>query len=296
MTISAKIVAHSKTDYAPDIYTVAVRYPRIIHSEAKTHRVLTIDGEEYEFIQDVSMMDDRDLNRNASSSRAVPIDTIIAQVLDDPAMPVAWGRNQSGMQAGAEIDDPGAAVREWLRARDSAVEHARALAKLGLHKQIVNRVLEPFSHISVIITATEWTNFFDLRCHPAADPTMRAVAEAIAAAMQSSEATKLDHGDWHLPYITTEERASVKDMESLAMMSAARCARVSYLNHDGTRPNVERDIKLAQLLRDESHMSPFEHQAYVGPNVRGSTLQSNLHPEYTQFRKVLERNAYNSKL
>lgn len=296
MTISAKIVAHSKTDFAPDIYTVAVRYPRIIHAEAKTHRVLTIDGEEYEFIQDVSLMDDRDLNRNASSSRAVPIDTIIAQVLDDPAMPVAWGRNQSGMQAGAEIDDPDAAVREWLRARDSAVEHARALAKLGLHKQIVNRVLEPFSHISVIITATEWTNFFDLRCHPAADPTMRAVAEAIAAAMQSSEATKLDHGDWHLPYITTEERASVKDMEFLAMMSAARCARVSYLNHDGTRPNVERDIKLAQLLRDESHMSPFEHQAYVGPNVRGSTLQSNLHPEYTQFRKVLERNAYNSKL
>ena len=296
MTISAKIVAHSKTDFAPDIYTVAVRYPRIIHAEAKTHRVLTIDGEEYEFIQDVSLMDDRDLNRNASSSRAVPIDTIIAQVLDDPAMPVAWGRNQSGMHAGAEIDDPGAAVREWLRARDSAVEHARALAKLGLHKQIVNRVLEPFSHISVIITATEWTNFFDLRCHPAADPTMRAVAEAIAAAMQSSEATKLDHGDWHLPYITTEERASVKDMEFLAMMSAARCARVSYLNHDGTRPNVERDIKLAQLLRNESHMSPFEHQAYVGPNVRGSTLQSNLHPEYTQFRKVLERNAYNSKL
>lgn len=296
MTISAKIVAHSKTDFAPDIYTVAVRYPRIIHAEAKTHRVLTIDGEEYEFIQDVSLMDDRDLNRNASSSRAVPIDTIIAQVLDDPAMPVAWGRNQSGMQAGAEIDDPDAAVREWLRARDSAVEHARALAKLGLHKQIVNRVLEPFSHISVIITATEWTNFFDLRCHPAADPTMRAVAEAIAAAMQSSEATKLNHGDWHLPYITPEERNSVQDMEFLAMMSAARCARVSYLNHDGTRPNVERDIKLAQLLRDESHMSPFEHQAYVGPNVRGSTLQSNLHPEYTQFRKVLERNAYNSKL
>ena len=226
----------------------------------------------------------------------MPINTIIDQVLIDPAMPVAWGRNQSGMQAGLEIDDPESAIREWLRARDSAVEHARALAKLGLHKQIVNRVLEPFSHISVIITATEWTNFFDLRCHPAADPTMRAVAEAIAAAMQSSEPTKLSHGEWHLPYITGEERAMVADMEFLAMISAARCARVSYLNHDGTAPNIQRDIKLAELLRDESHMSPFEHQAYAGPNVRGSTLQSNLHPEYTQFRKVLERNAYNSKL
>jgi thymidylate synthase ThyX len=100
-------------------------------------------------------------------------------------MPVAWGTNKPGMQAGEEVpaDVKSRAISEWLYARDDAVDSARRLADAGLHKQICNRLLEPFGHISVVVTATEWDNFFALRCHPDADPTMRALAEAMRDAI-----------------------------------------------------------------------------------------------------------------
>jgi thymidylate synthase ThyX len=239
MTIEAKVIAHSAHLGCHDLITLQARYPRFIHSEMMTHRAFS---------------------RNASSSRAVPIQRMIQDVLDDPAMPVEWGSNKAGMQAGAEIDFPSVASEEWYSARDYAVYHARRLAKLGLHKQIVNRVLEPFSHISVVITATDWDNFFALRCHFAADPTMRALAKAMRDAIEKSEPQPLELGQWHLPY-----------GDSL-IKSAARCARVSYLRHDGSNPTYADDARLVDLLRAEKHMSPFEHQAWPTPNERHANL------------------------
>jgi hypothetical protein len=141
MTIEVKIIEDSIGGHGVRLTTMQLRYPRFIHSEFLTHRVFS---------------------RNASSSRAIPVDKIIQQVIDDCAMPVKWGKNQTGMQAYEDLDtlsDGWIVEQAWLKARDYAVDQARIMVKRNAHKQIVNRILEPFAHISVIVTATEWDNF-----------------------------------------------------------------------------------------------------------------------------------------
>jgi hypothetical protein len=196
---------------------------------------------------------------------------MIQDVLYDPAMPVEWSRIKAGMQAGAEIEKTIDAHIAWSQATESALYYARKLANLGLHKQIVNRMLEPFAHISVVITATDWQNFFDLRCHPAADPTMRALAEAIRTVINASTPTPLGIDDWHKPYGGTIRQ------------SAARCARVSYLNHDGSNPDPAKDDALADKLREEKHMSPFEHQAAPMLEERHANLNG-----WISYRTLME--------
>lgn len=282
MTITAKVIAHSRADNAPDLITLQLRYPRFIHAEFMTHRVFS---------------------RNASSSRAIPIERMIQDVIDDPAMPVAWGSNKPGMQAGDEVSayHRDCAKSYWLSARDEAVDHANSLVRHGLHKQIVNRLLEPFGHISVVCTATDWQNFFDLRCHPDADPTMKALADAMREAIEGSEAFAPEITPttvfWHLPYVTSDDFKAVHSKigsdlgmncfeRALAMISAARCARVSYLNHDGSNPDIEKDLALAERLLASKHMSPFEHQARVTGDD-GTALWGNF-TGWDQHRKMLE--------
>lgn len=289
MTITAKVIAHSRAEHAPDLITLECRYPRMIHSEFMTHRVFS---------------------RNASSSRAIPVGKMIQSVIDDPAMPVAWGSNKPGMQAGEECHekvgtgDYTGFSREgaWLFARNNAVDVARGFAEAGYHKQIVNRLLEPFAHITVVVTATDWDNFFDLRCHPDADPTMRALAEAMQDVIAGSKAAHADmNAGWHLPYITLQDVTQISGwmknpefgathIDFLPMISAARCARVSYLNHDGSTPDIEKDMKLAEMLFTSKHMSPFEHQAKLpDPENMDTGLWGNFNG-WEQHRKMIEVN------
>lgn len=308
MTITATVVADSISLDGHRITTLSLRYPRIIHAEFLTHRVFS---------------------RNASSSRAIPIERMIQDVIDDCAMPVSWGANQKGMQAGEECtnqitlpiwmcvsspsDPVGESVKDkflfekqeflfsakdaWERARDHAVDVALAFCKAGYHKQIANRLLEPFGHISVVVTATEWQNFFDLRCHPDADPTMRALAEAMREARNASVPYKPEPGEWrelHLPYFTDEDGGELATggydaddkmfTDAAMMISAARCARVSYLNHDGTNPDIKKDLALAAKLLESKHMSPFEHQARAGDDTE---LWGNFRM-WEQHRKMIE--------
>lgn len=248
MTITAKVIAHSAHDGCPDLITLELKYPRFIHSEFMTHRVFS---------------------RNASSSRAIPVKRMIQDVLDDPAMPIEWGSNKPGMQAGEEIEYTETAKAEWLIAMREAVRSAEELHILGLHKQIVNRILEPFQHISVVCTATDWDNFFALRDHPAAQPEIRELARVMRKAIDGSVASD---DNWHLPYVTDEDwRFAYKsnvDWQFLASLSAARCARVSYLNHDGSAADIDKDRALAEMLLSERHASPFEHQARPTPGER----------------------------
>jgi len=261
MTITAKIIADSICDTR--LTTMQLRYPRFIHAEFMTHRVFS---------------------RNASSSRAVPVKRLIQDVLDDPAMPMHWGKNQKGMQAREEhhvpvypvIGDPhwgaihhGPKTREetWLMARDLAISTARAFDTAGYHKQIVNRLLEPFSHINVVVSSTEWDNFFKLRCHPDAQPEIRMLAEAMRDALNASTPEHLEEWEWHLPYIIDGS----EDVELLCKVSAARCARVSYVTRDGHHSTFEEDLELFDRLtaNDPMHLSPTEHQAT--PEVLGNT-------------------------
>jgi thymidylate synthase ThyX len=219
-------------------------------------------------------MTHRVFSRNASSSRAIPVQKIIQDIIDDPYVPIYWGKNKPGMQATEEMTSEEAAEARtmWLIARDAAVSSARHLNAVGLHKQEVNRLLEPFSHISVIITASEFGNFFHLRRHKDAHPVIQRLADAMYEAMTNSRPRQVKISGWHLPYVTEEERAQY-DVEHCKRISVARCARVSYNNHDGSTPDVQKDLELHDRLRESLHMSAFEHQAT--PLLHASSTNSN---------------------
>ena len=262
MTITAKVICDSICKHSKiRITTLELEYPRFIHSEFMTHRMFS---------------------RNASSSRAIPIMKMIQAVIDNPAMPIHWGKNQAGMQAREQLEDRYQLQAQllWQAARDSAVEHARTMMALGAHKQIVNRILEPFTHIRVIVTATNFANFFALRDHEDAQPEIRELAVAMKKAIEESTPQPLGPSEWHLPYLDAEDFTNIREhlkensitrnpptkrevwMLACAI-SAARCARVSYLTHDGERPTLEKDLELYHHLVNANppHMSPCEHQA-----------------------------------
>lgn len=297
MTISAKIIADSISPNGVRLTTMLLRYPRFVHAEFMTHRVFS---------------------RNASSSRAIPIEKMIQAVIDDPAMPIHWGKNQKGMQATQElsIDEQRQAMRGWMEAMMDAVDNARMLNELGLHKQIVNRVLEPFSHITVVVTATEWNNFLHLRDHEDAQPEIAELARCVRVELELNDPTPLAYGEWHLPFVTQGDVENVvtylqkgritRDMPSLAerfevlrKLSTARCARTSYLTHDKQNPLLEDDIALYERLVGSSplHASPTEHQAtpdeyeeHEGPFHSIGWQNQHQHGNLTgwiQFRKTL---------
>lgn len=261
---TAKVIEHSISPDGIELFSLQLRYPRFIHAEVKTHRVLSVNGEEYALTQDAAFMSDRNLSRNASSSRAIPVAKMIEQVRNDPAMPVHWGKNQPGMQANEQLTgvDLDVAKSAWRRAAWQAANIAEEMQALGLHKQVANRILEPFQFISVIVTATEWDGFFKLRAHPDAQPEIHALANAMSDAMANSQAKLLKPGEWHLPYVSAEERAQ-HPIELLCKLSAARCARVSYLTHDNQQPDIDKDVALFERLVGSTplHASPIEHQA-----------------------------------
>jgi thymidylate synthase ThyX len=254
MTIKATIIADSISAEGVRITTMQLRYQRFIHAEFMTHRVFS---------------------RNASSSRAIPVNRLIQDVIEDPAMPISWGKNQKGMQAGEENDQlvnvadaqgkNNLSTREeaWLDARNKAIYTALCFNEAGYHKQIVNRVLEPFAHINVLVTATEWANFFALRDHKDAQPEIAELARQMKLAMNDSIPQFKCENDWHLPYVSDEERSLIENKETLVKLSVARCARVSYLTHEGKKPTVEADLALYDALVGSTplHASPAEHQA-----------------------------------
>lgn len=288
MTISAKIICDSK--YAGNrLTTMELTYPRFIHAEFMTHRVFS---------------------RNASSSRAIPIQKLIDLIKEDTAMPIHWGKNQPGMQADEELSQLGQDCIKllWLKARDEAIKIAELMAEQGAHKQIVNRILEPFSHITVLVTSDCWNNFFALRDHPDAQPEIRVLAQMMKEAMDNNvPRTLLDPEEWHLPYIDEQdvldvslllrERKITRAMptrrevaEQLCAISAARCARVSYLTHDKKRPTIEEDMKLFYRLTaaNPPHMSPCEHQAH--PTTSNSNVREGNFRRWHQFRHTIHGN------
>jgi thymidylate synthase ThyX len=170
----------------------------------------------------------------------------------------------------------------WLSARDAAVNHAKRLNAMGVHKQIVNRILEPYVHIKIVITATEWDNFFNLRRHDDAQPEIKCLADTIWKAIYDS--TPVRRNDWHLPYVLDEERQKWPE-DACIMYSVARCARVSYMTHGVTNIDHERDAKLHDMLLRDGHMSPFEHQAR--PWTIADDANTGNFVGWLQYRKML---------
>lgn len=276
MTITAKSILASVDETGNRIDTLLLRYPRFIHAEFMTHR---------------------QFSRNASSSRAIPVERLIADVECDPARPVFWGKNQKGMQAREEMSAHDSLATEilWHASAKYAVKTARLMAGNGTHKQIVNRILEPFAHINVVVTATEWDNFFALRDHEDAQPEIRALAKAMKMAIVAAPVQHLDLGQWHLPFVSPDEiRAHQGTMDptgNLRIVSSARCARTSYLTHDGRHSSLDEDVDLGKRLTRSRpfHASPFEHQAtpYV-PGFHDETDQRNFRG-WVQNRALMEK-------
>lgn len=274
MTISAKVIADSVYRSGPRLTTMVLRYPRFVHAEFMTHRVFS---------------------RNAASSRAIPVKTMIKNIIDDPAMPVYWGKNQAGMQAAEELtgDALESAKLHWLMARDQAITVAEVLMAGGLHKQIANRILEPWMHIEVVVTATDWDNFYALRDHPMAQPEIQELARKMLEAHNASTPKVLTPGQWHLPYIDLDQEGMTQiKLRDFAEISAAKCARVSYLNHEGKPTTTEEDFALFDRLMggDVKHASPTEHQAKAPTwqeTASDSYPKSNLRG-WVQHRKLIE--------
>lgn len=279
---AATILLDSISPSGDRLVTMQVTYPRMVHSELMTHRVFS---------------------RNAASSRAIPVAKMIQRVIDDPVIPIEWGLNQAGMQAAAFADDwtEEQAEATWLCARDDAVTTAQQLAGLGIHKQIVNRVLEPFSWITVVITATDYDGFFAQRASrhsPLAQPELRTVADMMLDAYEASTPDNLCYGDWHTPYIQPDEvfvcdapRRSNLDLpvvEKRKQISVARCARVSYLTQNGVRDH-EKDLELYERLVSARplHASPLEH---IATPIRAGVSLGNL-CGWRQMRHEVEARA-----
>lgn len=258
--VSAKVIAHSKAkETGKEIITFELEFPRIVLAEFNTHNALS---------------------KNSSSSRAIPVQTILAQVRDDPAMPVRFGKKNKGMQDAGEHDglvelwndyldeyEAYGVEDAWCMAAQNAACYADQFDKAGYAKQICNRLIEPFQRMKVVMTATELANFLWLRDHPAADPTIEALAKEIKRAYINSEAVELDVGDWHVPYFGNGQWYAKRDEMSLqeALDISASCtAQVSYRKLDDSAEKAKSVVERLNLgvnINEPMHVSPTEHQA-----------------------------------
>lgn len=286
--MQVEVILASKGPNQKPIYTFRMRYPRIIHGEIMTHRVFS---------------------RNARSSRAVPVKTMLLEVINKPFVPWHWLKNQPGMQGTIQLtlEERSEAERVWLKARDAQVAAVEELFDpdgLNIHKQNPNRLLEAFSWMDCLITTTDIDNFIWLRDHEAAEPHLHDLAKLVVQAVKTAKIESLAPGKWHQPYITGQDvnfaiasgGRFVDDW--LNKVSAARCARISYKPFDGDG-SYEAELRRYNLLvtSDRVHASPTEHQAT--PDIRLSdpdeweepTLHGNL-DGYIQARKLIPNECY----
>lgn len=256
--ITAKVICDSISETGKRITTFELEYPRYIHCELLTHRMLS---------------------KNCSSSRAIPIEKMLGYIENNMAVPVYLGRNKSGMQAVEEIEDKEPALRFWKNSFVGVKSTVNLLTKLGLHKQIANRLTEPYQMMKVVVTATEWDNFFNLRIDKDAQPELVMLADKMFSAMQDSSPKTLKEGQWHLPYVDSVEYVEGDGghgeyennqwyhiegdgiaLEDAIKISVASCAAVSYRTENMTLAKADKIFDM--LINAETlHSSPFEHVA-----------------------------------
>lgn len=268
------------------ITTIEADYARIIHAELLTHRVFS---------------------RNSGSSRAEPSMSIISRVQENPYIPKNWCKNKSGMQAGNPLspEDAEAATAAWLEMRDAVVKGCSKLQELKVHKQWANRPLEAFSFIRVVITSTEWDNFFELRAHEDAQPEFEELARDIKAAIEQAPIVELSNGEWHTPYVTSkrengelryynDEGEQITEEQAL-LISASCCAQLSYRKNNTSLEKAQ-DIYKLLIESTPKHQSPVEHQATpvgklykkgITHTSKGLSLWSGNFRGWIQYRQIL---------
>jgi hypothetical protein len=239
--ITVSLITYSESiDTQKRIATFVLRIPKFLWGHIISHRALS---------------------RNSASSRAIPAKRIRRSVLRDPFLPVYFGENKAGMQSGKPLHGLKLllAKKVWLWSRYLPVFFHYLGEKIGIHKEVVNRLIEPWLMVDIIITTTEWSNFLSLRTNEAAQPEIRYVAERISVLLREKIPTPVASGEWHLPFILDTENNL--DLKIKKKISAARCARVSYSLFDGKTSDISSDLKLCEKLSSFGHWSPFEHVA-----------------------------------
>jgi thymidylate synthase ThyX len=238
----ARIERDSITQYGERLTTFVGTFPRIVLAEFNTHRIFS---------------------RSSASSRAIPPKKQIERLYNDLFEPV-WGKEKKGMQASEEVltlDEIARARDTWNEAMYSAIKSAEFLMDVGIHKQTTNRLLEPFMWHTVIVTATEWSNFFHLRDNKLAQPEIQKVAALMNDLYRTSRPKLLKEGDWHLPFEPDDDsHRTAYSIEERIKISVGRSARVSYLNHEG-QIDPTADKRLANTCLTNGHMAPWEHVA-----------------------------------
>lgn len=264
--IQAKILLDSVyTVTGARLTTFEIEYPRFILAEFNTHRMLS---------------------RNSASSRAIPIEKMHDLIRERPAQPIEWGINRAGMTAAAVLDLETSkyATQTWLEARDSALRYSDILKQFNIHKQVANRITEPFQLMKTVVSATEWANLWYLRDHKDAQPEFRELAGIMHELYRGSQPRPLRPQEWHLPYVPTaraanhtlvyldEETGLEIDLQQAIRVSASCCAQVSYRRTD---TSLEKANKIYyQLIESKpAHASPVEHQAM--PITQWDSIETN---------------------
>lgn len=263
-SIKATVICDSISEQGVRLTTFEIEYPRIVMSEFNTMRAIS---------------------KNSSSSRAIPVSKMLEHTKNINLKPIYFGSKKSGMQAGDELqgDTLEKVKLLWEEALDYATYYSETLDRLGVAKEVCNRLVEPFQLVKVVCTATDWDNFFNLRLHPDADPNICMLAYKMYEAMEESKPVTLKAGEWHLPYVdscyeidqNTQEKGGKLEyyvgelytkgfkyisLEDAIKLSAASCASVSYRTEGMT---LEKADKIFDMLikAEVVHSSPFEHIA-----------------------------------
>lgn len=282
------------------LWSLEIEDPRFILAEINTHSML---------------------EKNSASSRAQPVNAVNSQLLDNPAMPVWWGKKQSGMQAYEEVDDltKEAAKAVWIEWSKTSASYAKVLDDMGLHKQITNRGTEAWHRTKTVISGTEWNNFFHLRTHHSTQPEFRELALCMKKAMESVTPRSIKNGEWHVPYV---DRVFSEDgvryfsdgqelsVEDALMVSASCCAQVSYRKSDTSLAKARSVFERLNIGHESepAHASPCTHQGtpmqagiaqyipFLWPKGvthvdRNGNLWSGKFKSFIQYRKLIPNEA-----
>jgi thymidylate synthase ThyX len=268
--IEVKVLTDSISPEGSRMTTFELSYPRFLHGEMNTHRILS---------------------RNSQSSRAVTVKKSY-EVNSKHVRPIVWGKNKAGMQSTEALKGFRLALAKscWNVSAKASFAVSRLLEWIGLHKQWANRITEPYSTIKVILTGTEFMNFFWLRQDPdAAQPEMVALADKMRQAYDLSIPVQLKPNQWHIPYVYWEETTEgVQEFfdsnfdklteEQALKISASCCAQVSYRALNDSR---EKAMQIYDRLFSgtKQHLSPTEHQGKV---MEVESLEKDLPPCFMQ--------------
>lgn len=272
---TSKVIAHSKSSVTgKEVITFELEFWRGVLAEFNTHNALS---------------------KNTSSSRAIPVPTMIKQVRENTGMPVRFGAANKGMQDAGEHNDLVICTNEmaeslggmypedaWVFAANQAADLAQAFHEAGYAKQICNRLIEPFQNVKMVVTATDLDNFYWLRDHYMADPTIEALAKAMKKSHEESVPTVIAPGEWHVPYYndgvwkqvqmgpTSDSDGNMtgidiqwNTLEDALAISASCCAQASFRTLNDTiekAKDIVTKLNLGVDLTEPCHASPTEHQ------------------------------------